>query len=466
MERYKKILVTVQFLTIKNITNFAFFISFLLCWLLPSGYHYGLMILSIAGIYLMLQNNSLEIRNSHLNAFYHKYYFLLIIPLYLILWYFRDFGIIICSLFALCLLLTNYKTSRKFTSQNKFILAVVLYCLLESLFVQIPNYDIREYKNLRVIFLVGIFAFYLFLHYLPKIEVFINSITVFLLVSFVLVLYARLFLHIPVGKEFNHIIHHTIFSNLVLLFSACLFLLAEDVKNNLTKYSYYAIAALGLFAAFLSGARVSLLVLPVLLFWILLFSNSKNKRKILLLLAAIAAIYACYYGLFSLFELHRHSVLSDIVNYRQGNSLTSQGMRLEMYKCGLQIFADKPILGGYVDSDIYVYSAKGICSPLFLQIDFMHFHNEYIDRLARAGIIGLALQLAFLLLPLYFYSSIYRQNKANRYAQLGIILCFWAVVISLPDAMFYHKINLSFVTLLHCYLIANILRGLSKNSSF
>lgn len=457
MEKYKKLLPTVQFLTLKNITNFAFFISFLLCWLLASGYNYGLIILSIAGICLMLKNNPIEIKNSRLNDFYRKYYSLLIIPLYLILWYCRDFGIIMCSLFALYILLINYKTSRKFTSQNKFILAVVLYCLLESLFVQIPNYELREYKNLRVIFLVGIFAFYLFLHYAQKIEIFINAISAFLLVSFVCVFYARIFAHIPVGKEFNHIIHHTIFSNLVLLFSACLFLLAEDVKNNLAKYSYYGIAALGLFAAFLSGARVSLLVLPVLLFWILIFSNSKNKRKILFLLAAIAAIYACYYGIFSLFELHRQSVLSDIVNYSQGNSLTSQGMRLEMYKCGLQIFADKPILGGYVDSDIYVYSAKNICSPLFLRIDFLHFHNEYIDRLARTGIIGFLLQLTFLLLPLYFYSSIYRQNKANRYAQLGIILCFWAMVISLPDAMFFHKINWSFATLLHCYFVANIL---------
>ncbi len=84
---------------------------------------------------------------------------------------------------------------------------------------------------------------------------------------------------------------------------------------------------------------------------------------------------------------------------------SSIGLRLQMYEAGLKLFESAPILGHgnfsreYIEENIsgYTPTAYGFMSQ-------GHLHNNYIDKLARSGIIGLSIFLFLVFYPVYLGS--------------------------------------------------------------
>jgi len=87
----------------------------------------------------------------------------------------------------------------------------------------------------------------------------------------------------------------------------------------------------------------------------------------------------------------------------------SIGARLDMWKMGIYAFIEHPISGWNLNElDEYKkeLADKGIVSHEF--IGFSHFHNQFIDELAKKGILGGVAIFGIFLVPL---CSFYRKQK-------------------------------------------------------
>ncbi|WP_240798080.1 O-antigen ligase family protein [Vibrio tasmaniensis] len=93
---------------------------------------------------------------------------------------------------------------------------------------------------------------------------------------------------------------------------------------------------------------------------------------------------------------------AEFYQMNHGNRDTSIGLRLQMYQGGLEFFASHPILGHgeftreYAEENLTGYTPIG-----YHYISQGHLHNNYIDKLARSGIIGLSIFLFLIFYPVY-----------------------------------------------------------------
>ncbi|MEZ8288891.1 O-antigen ligase family protein [Vibrio sp. 10N.222.49.A3] len=94
---------------------------------------------------------------------------------------------------------------------------------------------------------------------------------------------------------------------------------------------------------------------------------------------------------------------AEFYQMNHGNRDTSIGLRLQMYQAGLELFASHPMLGHgeftreYAEDNLTGYTPTG-----YHFISQAHLHNNYIDKLARSGVIGFIFLLYLLFYPIYF----------------------------------------------------------------
>ncbi|MBW3697592.1 O-antigen ligase family protein [Vibrio sp. T187] len=209
-------------------------------------------------------------------------------------------------------------------------------------------------------------------------------------------------------------------------------------------------AILGLLATFLTGARGSWVLIPVIivsLSYIYRHYFSFRSKAIAILSATI--IIALSY---STIEPRISSMLSDIHSYQNNNSKTSSGFRLEMWKSAAYSAIDKPIFGQGFDG---VKNAKkeqvekGLVDKSVL--DYKRAHNQFFEELQTKGLTGLITMFAFFGVPAYFLWKKIKQSPSRDdnyfFAVAGVVHIVSVVGFSLTQHYLAHHSGILFYSI-------------------
>lgn len=241
------------------------------------------------------------------------------------------------------------------------------------------------------------------------------------------------------------------FGNIAILFAIlCLAGLAWAAAQR-HKAAWAALlllgAACGTAASIMTASRGSWVALPVGA-CLLAFQHAGNfgKRRLGAGLLALVALMAAVYALpqtgvkarTELAEVEIHNYLS------KGNADSSVGARLEMWRSGIAMVPERPLLGwgkqGYIDHKAALIK-DGKLSPWLLL--FPHLHNEYLDALVKRGVLGLLTLLALFLVPLRLFARQLRDAGAGAepraYAAAGVAVCVSYLLFGLTQAFLTHN---------------------------
>lgn len=125
-----------------------------------------------------------------------------------------------------------------------------------------------------------------------------------------------------------------------------------------------------------------------------------------------------------------HETSYEISRIYSGDLDSSIGLRLQMYTAGLKLFISSPVFGV---GDI-TYDKVNFINLTQDGVNFVlnsHLHNNYIDKLARGGLVGLLFFLSILLYPIFFA---YKNKFKNK--ELILFSCLFFLLCSLFDSPF------------------------------
>lgn len=257
--------------------------------------------------------------------------------------------------------------------------------------------------------------------------------------------------------------HHAItFGDLALasgLMSACGIAAFRDPR--LVKMQWLPIVALlaGLVASVLSGARGSWLALPLVLVPLLTYGQRLYGKRVytMLGLAVAMVVLACLIPATGVAERAALAV-SDVQGYMNGGiASTSVGIRLELWRASVMMFAEHPWLGvgrDNFDAALHALAASGRLqqSPA---LAYSSAHNDLLHCLATGGVLDASLLLLMYLAPLRYFTSELRRPDQGQHplALAGMVLVAAFIGFGLTDVMFWLMMPKVFYVMMVCSLI-------------
>ena len=262
---------------------------------------------------------------------------------------------------------------------------------------------------------------------------------------------------LPMGRGARHL-HPIQLGNIAILlamFSAC-GLIAE--KNRYARILLVCGVLAGLYTALLSetrGSFFSLLVCLSCLFLIYLRRMQWKRRHLSVCLALFAALLMLALLGEDIIVKRLADISRDLALYKQGDSATSIGARLELWRFAWAEGLRYPLFGAGTTqmlADKALWFADHPAREFIANL--RHFHNEFIDAFARRGIVGLGAVITLFALPLVFYVRrtphvMDRQALACQLAAISHILLY--IGFSLTQAALYgHSSGFMFLTIPLC----------------
>jgi O-antigen ligase len=140
---------------------------------------------------------------------------------------------------------------------------------------------------------------------------------------------------------------------------------------------------------------------------------------------------------------------SDVHHYfNGGQTYTSVGIRLELWRSALQLIGHHPVLGASIPTvrkEMEQLVAQRRVHPYVLEFD--HFHNDILQALVFGGVAGLVAWGATLLVPFIFFMRQIREGGGGRNAPalagMLLVLCYFSfgltevIFWSIRSNMFY-----------------------------
>ena len=264
-------------------------------------------------------------------------------------------------------------------------------------------------KTLR--FLLAIPAFFLIRWTKPSLYWVWNGLIGGSIATGTLALYEKFILDVDRAQGHTQVIQFGNLSMLMALFCLAGMGWAASLAQPALRYRYLLLLTLGalagILASLLSGSRGGWVGLPFVL--IVLFKAYHGfftlRTKILAFSALILVGAAVFYTPKLDIKQRVGEAISDVQQYKQGNSDTSVGARFEMWRGAFQLIQAKPFLGwgkdGYQPAMQDLAAQKKV-SPVVSP--FNHAHNEFIDQAAKHGISGLIALLALYLVPIFYFA--------------------------------------------------------------
>lgn len=213
----------------------------------------------------------------------------------------------------------------------------------------------------------------------------------------------------------------------------------------------------GLLASALSLSRGGWLSLPLallLLSWFFArrFSWPKMLVAVFFVVSAVVIIYqAPQSGVKQRVEL----TLDNLQAYQKSESITDPvrqsglGIRLDMWKTSLHIFAENPVFGvgwgAYAEAARNYVALGQVGESVAL---FPHPHNQYLSALAKGGLFGLLAVLLFIGIPLYLFSrqllNPAASEQSRRIALAALLFLFSFIAFALTEAVFERSRMMTF----------------------
>lgn len=203
-------------------------------------------------------------------------------------------------------------------------------------------------------------------------------------------------------------------------------------------------AAGGFAASFLSGTRGGWVALPLLV-WMGFrgFRGVFPRRQ---MLCAAAGVWLLLAGLVAMTAITDYGVtkrldraVNDIVQYRDGDSSSSVGLRLDMWYAGGRLFLDKPWLGwgeGRLQAARDDMVERGLIHPSVSQYD--QLHSDLVDTAARRGVLGMVTLLALYGVPAWLFARHLHESRdaqTRTLALSGLMICFAFIYFGLTQSM-------------------------------
>src|SRR5690606_7175915 len=171
---------------------------------------------------------------------------------------------------------------------------------------------------------------------------------------------------------------------------------------------------MGVMASFLSGTRGGWVGIPlIVIMFYMYFSDHISRRYLLSFIALVVFLLTALISLPNTGVMARiDTAVSDIKQYSLGNSATSVGLRFEMWRLGMYSFYENPIIGPGEEQ----FNAKRMAMAKERGINeraatFTHLHNQYVEELAKRGLLGFIGLLFLFLVPLRLFLK--RVNSAS-----------------------------------------------------
>lgn len=190
----------------------------------------------------------------------------------------------------------------------------------------------------------------------------------------------------------------------------------------------------GLLASVLSGTRGGWVVFPALALLVCGAAFVVMPRGWIIALVAmlVAALLAMMFMPRASVSARVGQGVESLQEYAQGDTGSSLGVRLEMWRAGWQLIQEKPLFGwgeGRLEARRDQWVAEGRFNPGISRYD--QLHSDVVDALARRGVAGLLSLLALYLVPLVFFWRYWQQGSktGNREAQ-AFALCGALIVVA------------------------------------
>ena len=208
----------------------------------------------------------------------------------------------------------------------------------------------------------------------------------------------------------------------------------------------------GMGASFLSGTRGGWVLLPIILLTIAMLFKECLYRKGTLIMVIGALLCGTFLvvqpqsGVEARIELAQR----DISHYLDKTNLnTSLGIRFQLWQSAWQSFTEKPLFGwgnhGIRESQ-QAQLARGEISQ-FIYDFHSHAHNQFLDEMAKRGVIGLGALLLMMLTPLFLVKRRLRKSY-DADTHCGVALVIVTILSSidycLSQAFFGHNSGISF----------------------
>lgn len=260
---------------------------------------------------------------------------------------------------------------------------------------------------------------------------------------------------------------HPILFGSVSLFMAVLissFLL--NTKQNKIFSVLSILAIVGLLAAIaLTKARGVWLAIPALILVVLLmkYKNVEKWKKITGLSIIMALLLGSYF--IPVVKQRVDQTYTNIVRYINSEDIsdasrrTSLGTRLEMWKAGLGMFVDNPVLGvglgGFQETANKNMDQYGVNRSAH---SFYHPHNQYISELSAKGLPGflLFIGLLYIMIRYYLKYAMHGSRMKMTFAFGGFLMTVAIVIFSLTDAVFEGKAIILFMSMMFAVILASL----------
>ena len=293
--------------------------------------------------------------------------------------------------------------------QNSLIFFVVsLYFLTVLFFIVLHGDKFKLIDNpLRAFLFLSVIIFVIYTK--AKFDVLLYSIPVGSFVAGLVALYQYYVLHLPSAFWEQMKIQSGDIAMSLGLFSFIIALYLFDIKKNRFALVTAIAGLFGVLASVLSFARGGWVGVPLIFVFVLYMYRNMISKKLL-----SAVVLSILVGGISLSTNEQFvgrilDVKNNLSHYSQNSKDGSIGARLDMWKMGVDAFIEHPISGWSLKAlDEYKKSLadKGIVSSEFTV--YSHLHNQFIDELAKKGILGGVAILGIFLVPL---CSFYRKQK-------------------------------------------------------
>ncbi|MEZ8819343.1 O-antigen ligase family protein [Vibrio sp. 10N.222.54.A1] len=164
--------------------------------------------------------------------------------------------------------------------------------------------------------------------------------------------------------------------------------------------------------------------------------NPPSKRKILLAFIFTAILTSTGVFLFKEKINDRYDrTIYEIERIQSNDYSTSIGLRLQMWMLAPELIKQKPILGhGQEQREILKGKLKnGEISKQLFHFASAHYHNQFLDKMVKSGIIGLTLVIGLLIYPLMIVKNL---PSLDTYIVIGLVSLFF--IAGLTDVPFNH----------------------------
>lgn len=343
---------------------------------------------------------------------------------------------------------------------RRWIIVLLSYVAIMLILLMVTEQPLRTYERITRYFLALPLVLAIW-RWRPSQALYVAAISLAAIIAFAVVFHARIMRGLPAGSNFGYQMSIQFADITMLMAVAALFISFAYRRLGIIWWLLHLCALLAITGAFLSGGRGSWLVLiPTVILYIAATERQKRLKTFCFLLMALVGIMTVLYMIPQTQVAMRATlVFSDLQKFQTGNSFSSQGARLEMWKCSFHLFEQQPWVGAGNALEQLMTSAaqEGVCNAAVK--GFGHVHNDFLDMFVRYGILGGLATLLMYLAPAYLYLHALRlplTEQQSAVAWMGLAVCIGFYVCSLSNAILTHNITSIFFLLFNAWCITGI----------